>query len=64
MQVLVHDDDTAEALGSGDVPVLGTPRVVAAFEAATVEAITAHLDVDATSVGTRVVVDHQRRTRG
>ena len=47
MQVLVQDDDTAEALGSGDVPVLGTPRVVAAFEAATVEAITAHLDAAA-----------------
>ena len=39
--------------------MLGTPRVVAAFEAATVEAITAHLDAGATSVGTRVVVDHQ-----
>ena len=56
VQVLVRDDDTAEALGSGDVPVLGTPRVVAAFEAATVEAVRAHLDAGATSVGTRVVV--------
>ncbi len=60
VQVLVVDDDTAEALGSGDLPVLGTPRVVAAFEAATVEAVSAHLDAGTTSVGTRVVVDHQR----
>jgi fluoroacetyl-CoA thioesterase len=60
VQVLVQDDDTAEALGSGDVSVLGTPRVVAAFEAATVEAVSAHLDAGTTSVGTRVVVDHQR----
>jgi fluoroacetyl-CoA thioesterase len=60
VQVLVQDDDTAEALGSGDVSVLGTPRVVAAFEAATVEAVSARLDAGTTSVGTRVVVDHQR----
>jgi fluoroacetyl-CoA thioesterase len=59
-QLRVTDDDTASALGSGDVPVLGTPRVVAAFEAATVEALRSHLDDGQTSVGTRVAVDHQR----
>ena len=31
VQVLVQDDDTAEALGSGDVPVLGTPPCTAAY---------------------------------
>jgi fluoroacetyl-CoA thioesterase len=60
LQIRVGDADTATALGSGDVPVLGTPRVVAAFEAATVEALSGHLDAGTTSVGTRVVVDHQR----
>jgi fluoroacetyl-CoA thioesterase len=59
-QLLVTSEDTAAALGSGDVPVLGTPRVVTAFEAATVEALRAHLDDGKTSVGTRVAIDHQR----
>ena len=35
----VGDDDTAEALGSGSLPVLGTPRLLAWCEAATCEAI-------------------------
>lgn len=53
----VTDDDTASALGSGDVPVLATPRLVAWCEAATVAALTALPD-GLTSVGTRVEVDH------
>ena len=36
MELTVTDADTAQALGSGDVPVLGTPRVLALAEAATV----------------------------
>jgi fluoroacetyl-CoA thioesterase len=55
--------DTAVALGSGDVPVLGTPRLVALCEAATVAALAGHLDPDITSVGTRVEVDHSRPSR-
>ena len=35
----VTESDTAVALGSGDVPVLGTPRVVALCEEATVKAL-------------------------
>ena len=54
----VTDDDTATALGSGDVPVLATPRVVAWLEAATVACLADVLDDGATSVGTRVEVDH------
>ena len=34
--LVVDDADTALALGSGDVPVLGTPRVIALAEEATV----------------------------
>jgi len=55
---VVSDDDTAVALGSGDVPVLATPRVVALAERATVAAVAAHLTDDLTTVGTRVEVDH------
>ncbi len=54
----VTDADTAVALGSGDVPVLATPRVVAWLEAATVACLADVLDADRTSVGTRVEIEH------
>ncbi|HUW79046.1 MAG TPA: hotdog domain-containing protein [Candidatus Nanopelagicaceae bacterium] len=54
----VRAADTAVALGSGDVPVLGTPRVVALAEAACVAALLDHLGSEQTSVGTRVELDH------
>jgi fluoroacetyl-CoA thioesterase len=55
---VVSQQDTAVALGSGDVPVLGTPRVVALVEAACVAALAGRLSEGRTSVGTRVEVDH------
>ncbi len=57
-RLIVTDADTAIALGSGDVPVLGTPRLVALCEEATVTAIAPHMDEDRTTVGTRVAIDH------
>ncbi len=54
--------DTAAALGSGDVPVLGTPRVVALAEAATLAALGGALDPAKTSVGTRVALRHRAPT--
>ena len=54
----VTDADTAQALGSGDVPVLGTPRVVALVEAATVAATARALPPGQTTVGVRVELDH------
>ncbi len=54
----VTDADTAVAVGSGDVPVLATPRLIALCEAATVAAVAGHLADDETSVGTRVEIDH------
>jgi predicted thioesterase len=55
----VTDQDTAVALGSGDVEVLGTPRVVALAEQATLAALDGHLGAPYTSVGTRVEVEHR-----
>jgi fluoroacetyl-CoA thioesterase len=55
----VRPTDTAVALGSGDVDVLGTPRVVALVEQATVAALGDHLADRYTSVGTRVELDHR-----
>jgi predicted thioesterase len=54
--------DTAAALGSGDLPVLATPRLLAWFEAATVAALEDRLRAGETSVGTRVAVEHSRAT--
>lgn len=62
LSFVVDEDDTALALGSGDVPVLATPRVVAWLEAATVEAVAGELDPGQTSVGTRVDVEHTAPT--
>lgn len=58
----VTDADTAEALGSGDVPVLGTPKLIAWMEAATVRAVTASLNSGQTTVGTAIRVEHSRAT--
>ena len=56
----VTDDDTAEALGSGSLPVLGTPRLLAWCEAATCAEIAPLLAAGETSVGTRVEIEHAR----
>ena len=58
----VAESDTAAALGSGDLPVLGTPRLLALAEAATVAALAGHLPPGTTSVGTRVALEHLRPT--
>ena len=52
----VTADDTARAVGSGDLDVLGTPVLLAWCEAATCAAL--DLAPEQTSVGTRVEVAH------
>jgi predicted thioesterase len=54
----VTDDDTAIAFRSGEVPVLGTPRVVALAEEASVKALENRLAPGTTTVGMRVQLDH------
>lgn len=61
-RLTVGEADTARALGSGDVDVLGTPRLVALFEQATLEALSGMLEDDQTSVGMRVQIDHLQPT--
>ncbi|WP_204002642.1 thioesterase family protein [Micromonospora lutea] len=62
VELTVTDADTAQAVGSGDLPVLGTPRVLALAEAATVTATARHLPDGATTVGTRVELEHRAAT--
>jgi predicted thioesterase len=54
----VTDEDTAAAVGSGSLPVLGTPRLLAWCEAATCAAIEPALAAGETSVGTRISLEH------
>ncbi|WP_310962598.1 thioesterase family protein [Nocardioides terrisoli] len=54
----VTDDDTAAALGSGSLAVLGTPRLLAWCEAVTCAALAPELTPGTTSVGTRVDLEH------
>jgi fluoroacetyl-CoA thioesterase len=62
LELTVTDADTAQWLGSGDVPVLGTPRVLALAEAATVAATARQMPGGVTTVGTRAEVDHRAPT--
>jgi fluoroacetyl-CoA thioesterase len=62
VELTVAEADTAAALGSGDVPVLATPRVLALAEAATVAATAAALPAGSTTVGTRVELAHLAAT--
>ncbi len=62
VELTVMDVDTAQAIGSGDVPVLATPRVLALAEAASVAATAALLPTGATTVGSRVELEHRVAT--
>ncbi|TML25843.1 MAG: thioesterase [Actinobacteria bacterium] len=62
VRLTVTEADTAQALGSGDVPVLATPRLLALAEAATLRATARHLPAGTTTVGTRVALEHLAAT--
>jgi fluoroacetyl-CoA thioesterase len=55
---IVTDELTASALGSGLVPALATPAMIALMENASVSAIQEYLEVGETSVGIEVNVKH------
>jgi fluoroacetyl-CoA thioesterase len=56
----VSPDDTAAAVGSGDLQVLATPVLLAWAESATCDAVADHLEASRTTVGTRVQIEHLR----
>ena len=58
----VTDADTAAALGSGDLAVLATPRMIAWMEAVTVATVAPDLPKASTTVGTAIRVRHRRPT--
>jgi fluoroacetyl-CoA thioesterase len=58
----VTDADIASTLGTGDVPVLATSRLVTWMEATTVGAAADFLSDSETSVGIAVRIEHRRPT--
>ena len=62
-ETMVSDKDTALSMGSGDLPLLGTPRVVAWIEAAALSAIAGRLDDHLTTVGGQIDIHHSAPTR-
>jgi fluoroacetyl-CoA thioesterase len=59
-EIVVDANDTAIAAGSGDLPVLATPRLVALMEQAACEALAGELPADHTSVGSHIDLRHKR----
>ncbi len=58
VELVVTEGDTAVAVGSGDVSVLSTPRIVALCEEAAVQAMFGQLPDGETTVGMRIQLDH------
>jgi fluoroacetyl-CoA thioesterase len=58
VELVVSAADTAVSLGTGDVPVLSTPRIVELCEQATVRALAGEVGEGQTSVGFRVELTH------
>lgn len=56
--LVVSEADTAVAMRSGEVPVLGTPRIVALCEEASMVALEGQLKATETSVSHAVQLDH------
>jgi len=63
VELVVGEEDTAIALRSGEVPVLGTPRLVALCEEAALAALAGRLQPNETSVGHTIQLDHVAPTR-
>lgn len=58
LEFVVNDYDLADALGSGDVAVLGTPQVIAWMEQATLNLAASFLASTCTTVGIHADIRH------
>ena len=61
-EAVVAQENTAQAVGSGLVPVFATPYMIALMENATVNAVQAQLAPDEGTVGIRLDVTHDAAT--
>lgn len=60
--LIVTPEKTAQAVGSGLLPVFGTPYLVALMEEAAVNCLQAQLSPEQGSVGTGIAVEHSSPT--
>lgn len=60
--VEVTENNTAEALGSGTLPVFATPAMIALIEATASESVAPYLDDGSSTVGTHLDVAHSSAT--
>ena len=58
----VTDEVTAAAVGSGMLPVVATPSMIALMEKAAAESVAPQLDAGMTTVGTKLDVAHTAAT--
>ena len=61
-ETMVVRENTAQAAGSGLVPVFATPWMIALMEGAAVQAVQSALEADEGTVGTRLDVTHDAAT--
>ncbi len=60
--VVVADNQTAQAVGSGDLPVLATPMMIALMENAAMLCVAPYLPESCTTVGSHIQSNHLRPT--
>ena len=62
-ELRVDESVTAIAMGSGDMPVLATPAMMALMENAAMLAVAPHLPEGSTTVGGHITASHIKPTR-
>lgn len=62
IEIIVEEKDTAQNVGSGELLVLATPRMIALMEECAYKALTPYLELGSGSVGTMINVNHVSAT--
>ncbi len=62
-ELTVDEEVTALTMGSGDLPVLATPALVALMENSAMKAVAPELDNTQTTVGAQIEVKHLKPSR-
>lgn len=62
VSMVVTEEKTAKAMGSGDLPVLATPAMIALMENAAMQCVAAELENGMTTVGVHMNAEHNKAT--
>ena len=62
VSMAVTEEKTAKAMGSGDLPVLATPAMIALMENAAMQCVAAELEDGMTTVGVHMNAEHNKAT--